>query len=879
MEDLSRSEYPAMLANLQPNQAVQALTDRVKRISKVNQEIADWLQERRRVEEQYVNGLRKLLVFKVPNSASELGVLQTPWDKILQSTDAIASSHQLFAQRIEKDVETSLRAFQAKREMQNMQTISANLITMAKELDDAVEKSEKLTKKGGKANSHKVDLAAARLDSASQQWESQAPFIFETLQALDEQRVNHLRDVLTQFETHEVDQATRTQAAAEEVLNIILEVNTEQEIQGFAQRTTSGKPKVERKPITRQSSVVTASGLAPPSVAGHEDDGVSDHSGHKEGQPESRLRSRIGTMLGRRRQSIHGGFNPLSPPKSLGSFSRNLGSSHSQALSPRASSHNLTDSQNRLSSLVESPTSPTEPVSATRENAKPSHEGTNGISGGEPSKKPDTSGQPTSSILNGTAEDIFDAPPPPGPPPSHQKAEEPAKDADGFTIPVANNDPIAQAQREAAAEEGDQLFKLNIQNEPIAEEDQDAKQAALSNVANALTHMGIPSRKAGTVRGRRDVRNTVYMPSSLPVPENSVESPFPPSPSLPATISTPKPTPGSTFASETSHASDTQSIRSGTSAGGASSYSGIARLKHPDLHGPAFGPGLHSSIIETVSATFENGVVQSAKIQGEIALSYTPGPDTASETETIRLNNFPHLDSIGPNRVFVSNTTSPDEFTVDVSHLSVTSPAFTYRLHAEDDATFAAHCPLLLHPVWKPQADKLDLLLQYRLNPDSPLPRPVTLSNVVFVATYEGARASGVRTKPSGTHLKEKHVVYWRLGDVTLTDDWSKIICRVIGEQNAEPQPGHIEVRWDYGPVTATAGEEAVKAGSDISVSRLMETKGKGKEKEESGEDEEEDPFADDKGPLSPALTVKDSRTWNEVPLVRRLVSGKYEAK
>jgi F-BAR domain only protein len=175
--------------------------------------------------------------------------------------------------------------------MQNMQTISANLLTMAKELDDAAEKSEKLTRKGGKANSHKVDLAASRLDSATQQWESQAPFIFETLQAVDEQRINHLRDVLTQFETHEVDQATRTQATAEEVLNVILEVNTEQEIQNFVQRTVSGKPKVERKPITRQSSIVASSNLAPPSVTGHEDD-VSDHSGHREGQPGMRITQR-----------------------------------------------------------------------------------------------------------------------------------------------------------------------------------------------------------------------------------------------------------------------------------------------------------------------------------------------------------------------------------------------------------------------------------------------------------------------------------------------------------------------------------------------------------------------------------------------------------
>ncbi|KAK0641727.1 Muniscin C-terminal mu homology domain-containing protein [Cercophora newfieldiana] len=877
MDDLSRAEYPAMLANLQPSQAVQALSDRVKRISKVNQEIADWLQERRRVEEQYVAGLRKLLVFKVPNTGSELGVFTAPWDKILQSTDAIAASHQLFAQRIDKDVEASLRSFHTKKEMQNMQTITANLLTMAKELDDAAEKSEKLSRKGGKANSHKVDLAASRLESASQQWESQAPFIFETLQAVDEQRINHLRDVLTQFETHEVDQATRTQATAEEVLNTILEVNTEQEIQNFVQRTTSGKPKVERtasKAMTRQSSsgVGGSSSLAPPSVTGHDDD-VSDHSGHKEGQPESRLRSRIGTMLGRRRQSIHGGFNPLSPPK-LGSFSRNIGSSHGQTLSPRASSHNLNDSQNRLSSLVESPTTP---GPNAKGEPKPSHEGTNGINSDGPSHSAAAPAQPSSSILNGTAEDIFDAPPPAGPPPSQQKAEEPTKDADGFTIPVATNDPIAQAQKEAAAEEADQFFKLNIQKEPIAEEDQDAKQAALSNVANALTTMAMPSRKSGTIRGRRDVRNTVYMPASLPVPENSSENPFPPSPSLPAAASFPKPTPASTFTSEPSHASDTQSIRSGTSAGGVSAYSGIARLRHPDLHGPGYGPGLHSSIIETVSATFENGAVKSAKISGEIALSYIPNPDSLSASETIRLNNFPQLDSIGPNRVFVSNTTSPDEFTVDTSHLSVTAPAFTYRVHSEDDTTLASHCPILLQPAWKPLGDKLGLLLQYKLNPDSVLPRPVTLSNVAFIATYEGARASGVQTKPPGTHLKEKHIVYWRLGDITLTDDWSKIICRVIGEQNAEPQPGHIEVRWDYGVTVSPEAPEPPVLGSGISVSRLVEGKGKEKAKEEGSEEDEDDPFADDKGPLSPA--IKDSRTWVEVPLVRRLMSGKYEAK
>jgi hypothetical protein len=137
-----------------------------------------------------------------------------------------------------------------------------------------------------------------------------------------------------------------------------------------------------------------------------------------------------------------------------------------------------------------------------------------------------------------------------------------------------------------------------------------------------------------------------------------------------------------------------------------------------------------------------------------------------------------------------------------------------------------------------------------------------------------------VQTKPSGTHLKDKHVVYWRLGDVTLTEDWSKIICRVIGEQNAEPLPGRVEVRWEWAAPASSQtadGVAAGEAGSGISVARLLpEGKGKGK----AVEPEEEDPFADvGSAPASPDLTGGQGRAWADVPVVRRLVSGKYESK
>ncbi len=77
------------------------------------------------------------------------------------------------------------------------------------------------------------------------------------------------------------------------------------------------------------------------------------------------------------------------------------------------------------------------------------------------------------SILNGTAEDIFDAPPRPVLPRHARRS--PTKDAEGFTVPPAQNDPISLAEREAAGEEADQLFRVDIKSEPIAEEDQDAE--------------------------------------------------------------------------------------------------------------------------------------------------------------------------------------------------------------------------------------------------------------------------------------------------------------------------------------------------------------------------------------------------------------------
>ena len=167
-----------------------------------------------------------------------LSVFRAPWQSIVGSIDSIAQSHSILAAKIEADVERPLKEFQTKnREMQAIGTIQGNLISIAKEVDLAQKKASKAS--GGKSSANKVANATSDLEAANQQWDSQAPYVFEQLQALDESRVNHLRDVLTQLETHEVDQVERSRATAESCLNELLTIDTKDEVSTFVARNTA----------------------------------------------------------------------------------------------------------------------------------------------------------------------------------------------------------------------------------------------------------------------------------------------------------------------------------------------------------------------------------------------------------------------------------------------------------------------------------------------------------------------------------------------------------------------------------------------------------------------------------------------------------------
>jgi hypothetical protein len=304
--------------------------------------------------------------------------------------------------------------------------------------------------------------------------------------------------------------------------------------------------------------------------------------------------------------------------------------------------------------------------------------------------------------------------------------------------------------------------------------------------------------------------------------------------------------------------SDTHSVRSGRSL----SSSASSHMKHPDLH----EAGLNASFIENVSAWFEQGNITKAMVIGQVGLAYNPVDISAGPvgSENIRLENFPVLEKVAPNPAFIEQMgDTPGTYTVDLSKIiTKTQVAFHYQVHL-DGSSLATFAPILLSPTWKSQPTQISVQLNYSLNPTFELggATSVTLQNLVLLIRIEpGVKTTNCQSKPSGTFSREKGLIYWRLGDVTLSREQPAQTLRARFYTDSEAKPGNSEARWEI------TGVNALNIGSGLSISQTAALEAK--------QEGESDPFADDDEnapPASPAVG------WKAVPSVKRFASGTYQ--
>lgn len=340
-----------------------------------------------------------------------------------------------------------------------------------------------------------------------------------------------------------------------------------------------------------------------------------------------------------------------------------------------------------------------------------------------------------------------------------------------------------------------------------------------------------------------------------------------PLPSSPPMASQPSPFKASqraAFLSEDPAISDTQSIRSGRSL----SSSASTTIRHPDFH----SPGLNSSIVETVSTWFERGQVSKSMVIGQVALAYNPVDISSGPfgTENIRLENFPVLEKVAPNPAFIEQSEQPGAYMVDLSKITKTSVAFHYQVHL-DPSNPNSFSPISISTAWKPEPTQTSALLSYSINPSFQLPAgapSVSLSNVIIVCRLDPAagRPTHAQSKPVGNFSKERALIYWRIGDVTLTADAPAQQLRVRFFTDGEAKPANVEARWEI------EGAKADGLGSGLAVTVQVDG-------EENGS-KEADPFADEDDLYSDDKpeTKEKAKRWKAVQGARKITSGTYVA-
>lgn len=388
-------------------------------------------------------------------------------------------------------------------------------------------------------------------------------------------------------------------------------------------------------------------------------------------------------------------------------------------------------------------------------------------------------------------------------------------------------------------------------------------------------------RNASTIRGRRDVRNTVFIPNQ-PAPgqdpglQPESDTSIPTSPAAPAKHVTSPST-----ATDDHTVSDSTSIRSGHTL-----HSVAGPTLHPDLH----EPGLNASIIETVNAWFSEGAVTRSFVVGELALAYSSLPDSQSGSIRVRLDNFQVLEKVAANPHFVTEIPveerekgQPDEgrgeYNIFIPGISRPSPtvAFKYQVHLDQTNT-STYCPVNIKPAWNLEEFQASAIIFYSLNPEFMSAAPgesVTLKNLILTVNLdtspedettkqprEVAHATSAVMYPNtgATFRRKNSMVIWKLPELEVKPgEDGKFLVRFATSASG-PRKGKVEAKFDV-------QTQQTQVGTGLGISAASE-------KSESPQ-KEIDPFADVTTGVQPA-GVQPPTAWKDVPMSRKLVAGRY---
>ena len=355
--------------------------------------------------------------------------------------------------------------------------------------------------------------------------------------------------------------------------------------------------------------------------------------------------------------------------------------------------------------------------------------------------------------------------------------------------------------------------KLNLAmtQQPIQESEEE-RQAALQKIQQTLAMPSQqPSRRATVARGRRDVRNTMFgsaaedgtMPSSgkgLPMPPLSETGEG----SLASTLRLPSANDDYANGIERPHLIARQASLSSVSSNNPFDSPGLAPALSPSLMATASEPGLRASITETISIIMRQAEVQRVQINGEIHLSLRQASVSQGDGPIhIRLTSFEQLDKIAPNPAYLAQVPDrPGEYFLNSEVLATATQKgsakgtllFKYQVHVPAGKERTA-APLILEPAFQCKDGETRMILNYRVNPDSPL-SSAGITNLSILAIFSpGVSVTNVQAKPAGgVWSPSTRRMTWNVNEMTGTE--GKIIAKFSTESGEPMGPLGVQASW-----------------------------------------------------------------------------------
>ncbi|TIB90103.1 hypothetical protein E3Q19_02868 [Wallemia mellicola] len=788
--ELPRTAYADALINARPGDSVSALQTRLKKAAILQEEMANFFQARASVEMQYAASLNKITRSKPFISDVQLlnrTGLGAVWDDLQDELFQVSVLHEKLAKKISEQIEKPLRMSSQSGEWGSLPQSDSDMNRLIKSVDENQKNVNKVSgllsdclwglicyqaqRKVDSTGGKKADAANAKLSQAQQTYANaqqnfitMAPSYFTSYQIADSNRLQELKSVFVKWETIQSETNQSKQTLNENNLADILNWSTEGDLNDY---------------LTQVSALLGITGVngTPTGISQAAEPPRPAHN-----RSTSTLRDNATGV----RSSIANTF-----------FNR-----HRSKSNPSRESYIATPDNDNAP-----------PVPAISDNFRPSSTMGDLSALNHPAAQSATQLDPVNEDLMDTrepeAQEAVEATEAPGPlpaigiPASLQPGNQQAPPVQQMQQPQQLQQQLPSQMQPPQQSMEAQTFPATGSERglsPVATGNEEEDEAAMSKVRQSLIAAAPIQRRPTALRGRRDVRQTMFVndvPDDMPLSEalkQKSNNPF-------ATTGTPSTQLNTKKSFDTVETPPNERTLSMTSQTPSLTPSIQQRnIVDPFEGTDHFVEGVKPAITESVNVLIKSGEILKVMITGEVSLLYKPSSILPSSPPVIRLNAFEELEKVAPNPQYLRQVEEKHgEYYIDLDNLQKApnnkALVLKYQLYIST-SKFKEYVPLISTMKWRYEPTTHSAIVNYNLNQESRLiKKNDILKDVQFTIPIN---AKNVQSKPQGVYSPERKKITWVLNDISLEQPSDKILARFIidGETQSQQQQQPAQIKW-----------------------------------------------------------------------------------